>query len=256
MARVLLLGGLDPSGGAGITTDATVVTLLGSEPLPVALVTTIQGGRGFLQSVLIDAAVVQEQIATVLADGPIRAVKVGYVGSALQVRAVADALRPLRSQAKIIVDPVMSATVGGMGMCEDLVAAYREYLLPIAQLITPNTPELQALAGGDARTLLDQGAEAVLHKGGHGNGPTVVDELWIREAPAGESPLRFERERFDCGPVRGTGCALASAIATFLADQRSLVDACRDAGDWLSALLSRVRPRPSGMPQHLPLHRA
>ena len=224
MARVLLLGGLDPSGGAGITVDAAVVSLLGGEPLPIALATTVQGLRGFVRSVPIDAAVIREQIATVLADGPVRAVKIGYVGSAEQVVAVAEALQPLRDAAKIIVDPVLSATAGGMSSGDDLVVAYREHLVPFAQLVTPNTLELAVLADGCADSLLELGA-----------------------------PVRFQRERFDCGPVRGTGCALASAIATHLANDCSLVDACRTAGDWLSALLSRVKQRPDGLPARVPL---
>ena len=256
MARVLLLGGLDPSGGAGITVDATVVSLLGGEPLPIAVATTIQGLRGFVQAIAIDPAVIRQQVATVLADGPVRAVKVGYVGSVAQVLAVAEALQPLRGKAKIIVDPVLSATAGGMATGEDLVLAYRQHLVPIASLVTPNEPELQALAGGDARTLLQRGALAVLHKGGHGEGSESVDALWSSELSPGEQPYRFVRQRFSCGPVRGTGCALASAIATHVADKRSMLDACRLAGDWLHALLSRVQPRPSGLPRHLPLQRA
>lgn len=253
MARVLLLGGLDPSGGAGITVDAAVVSLLGGEPLPIALATTVQGLRGFVRSVPIDAAVIREQIATVLTDGPVRAVKIGYVGSAEQVVAVAEALQPLRDAAKIIVDPVLSATAGGMSSGDDLVVAYREHLVPFAQLVTPNTLELAVLADGCADSLLELGAQAVLHKGGHGEGPDAIDELWTGERLADGAPVRFQRERFDCGPVRGTGCALASAIATHLANDCSLVDACRTAGDWLSALLSRVKQRPDGLPARVPL---
>lgn len=255
MARVLLLGGLDPSGGAGITVDATVVSLLGGEPLPIALATTVQGRRGFVRSVAIDAAVIREQIRTVLADGPVGAVKLGYVGSAEQVVVCAEALQPLRDVVKIVVDPVLSATAGGMSSADELAAAYREHLVPFAHLVTPNTPELAALADGRVASLLELGAQAVLHKGGHGEGPEAIDELWTGELAAGEPRFRFQRERFDCGAIRGTGCALAAAIATHLADQRSLLDACRAAGDWLSTLLSRVKPRPDGLPSHLPLSR-
>lgn len=254
MARVLLLGGLDPSGGAGITVDATVVTVLGGEPLPVALATTIQGLRGFVDSVAIDASVVRQQVATVLADANVRAVKIGYLGSVDAVTLVGELLAPLRGQAKLVLDPVLSATTGGMASSDELIAAYRELLVPLADVVTPNTPELQSLAAGDARQLLELGADAVLHKAGHQEGPEAIDELWTRGLAADEPPYRFARERFDCGPVRGTGCALASAIATHLAARQSIVDACRRAGDWLGARLSRVKPRPSGLPRHLPLN--
>ena len=253
MARILLLGGLDPSGGAGITADASVVSLLGGEPLPIALATTVQGLRGFVRSVPIDAAVIREQVDLVLADGPVSAVKIGYVGSAEQVVAVAELLQSLRDDAKIIVDPVLSATVGGMSSGDDLVVAYRQHLVPCADLVTPNTLELDALADGRAHSLLELGAYAVLHKGGHGEGPDAIDELWTDDPLVEDMPVRFHRLRFDCGPVRGTGCALASAIATHLASGRRLEDACRVAGDWLGVLLSQVKPRSDGLPSLLPL---
>ena len=256
MGRVVLLGGLDPSGGAGITVDATVVSLLGGEPLPIALAATVQGLRGFSHFAPIDESVIREQLAVVLADGPVSAVKVGFIGSGRMILAVADALQPLVGEAEIVVDPVLSATAGGMGMGDELVACYRDHLIPIAGLVTPNTSELARLADGDARALLNLGADAVLHKGGHGAGSRACDQLFIGEPTTAEPPHQFERERFDCGPVRGTGCALAAAIAANLADQHSLIESCRMAGDWLSAMLSRVRPRPSGLPSHLPFHSA
>ena len=111
---------------------------------------------------------------------------------------------------------------------------------------------LAALAAGRAESLLELGAQAVLHKGGHGDGPSAVDELWESEQSLREPCIRFQRPRFDCGQVRGTGCALASAIATQLAAKRSLIDACRASGDWLSTLLARVQPRSSGLPRLLP----
>ena len=253
MARVLLLGGLDPSGGAGVTWDATVAAVLGAAPLPVALATTIQGLRGFVRSCPLDPDVVREQVATVLADAPVQAVKLGYLGSPHAAMLVAEMLLPLRDAVAIVVDPVLSATAGGLAHDAELVAAYREHLLPMATIVTPNTPELEALGGGDAAALLELGAEAVLHKGGHGEGADSVDALWTRELGSGESPYRFVRERLDCGPVRGTGCALASAIAAHLACRHGPLEACRKAGDWLHALLARVTPRPSGLPRHLPL---
>ena len=249
--RVLLLGGLDPSGGAGITVDATVCALHGCEPLPIALATTIQGRRGFVASEPVREAVWREQLATVCADGAPRVVKLGFVGDAALLAAVDDALRTTCPDVPVVVDPVLSATAGGMATNDELVQAYREHLLPRAALVTPNTPELELLAAGDAARLLATGAGAVLHKGGHGDGEHCVDELWT----AGEPPFRFARQRHDCGPVRGTGCALASAIACQLAQRRGVVEACRLAGDWLAALLQGVRPAPSGLPRTLPLGR-
>ena len=185
-----------------------------------------------------------------LQDGPVAAVKVGYVGDGEVIAEVADALGSLVSAVPFIVDPVMSATAGSMGSGQSLVAAYRDSLIPLATLVTPNSPELAQLGGGDPSVLLRAGAGAVLHKGGHGVGQDVVDELW-----AGGPPARFVRPRIRCGLVRGTGCALACAIAARLALGDPMSAACEGAGDWLASLLGAVQPRPDGLPQLLPLSR-
>lgn len=251
MARILLLGGLDPSGGAGITLDAAVVSVLGGVPLPIAVVLTAQGLRGFVAAAPVAATFVSEQVAAVQADGPIDCVKIGYLGSATVAAFVAELLTTLPGSAKVVVDPVLGATAGGMASNADLIAAYRELLLPRATLVTPNTPELELLGGGDAQALLALGVGAVLHKGGHGEGASSIDALW--SADRGDAPMRFERPRHDCGPVRGTGCALASAIACQLAVDDSLPAACRQAGDWLGAKLARITPAADGLARHLPI---
>ena len=251
MTRLLILGGLDPSGGAGVTVDATVAALHEVEPLPVALTATVQSLRGFDRAEPIPAAVWRAQVAAVLADGPVAAVQVGFLGDAALLADVAAVLAPLAREVPIVVDPVLSATAGGMAQGAALVAAYREHLAPLAALVTPNVHELQALAAGAPAALLAAGAGAVLRKGGHGTGAEAVDELWIDGAST-----RWARPRLGCGPVRGTGCALASAIASRLAHGAPLPAACARAGDWLASLLGRVEPRRDGLPQVLPLSRA
>lgn len=248
--RVLLLGGLDPSGGAGVTVDATVVALHGLAPLPIATTTTVQGMRGFEDASPVPAKVWRRQLDVVLDDGPVAAVKVGYLGTPELVGDVTAALLELSRTAKVVVDPVLSATAGGMTGSAALAVAYREQLAPLAALITPNVPELVALADGDPAALLEAGAGAVLAKGGHGDGDDAVDELW-----GGAAPERFVRPRRSCGPVRGTGCALASAVASRLAQGATLSAACAGAGDWLAGLLASMQPRSDELPQPLPLSR-
>ena len=234
MARVLLLGGLDPSGGAGVTLDAAVVAGFGHEPLPIAVSLTVQGLRGFERAEPVAPAVLEAQLACVLRDGPVRAVKVGFVGAAEQAALVARLLERV-DDVPVVVDPVLSATSGGLAAGEELVAAYRECLLPRATLLTPNLPEFDALAGGGGIAgLFAAGVGGVLRKGGHGEGAHVVDELWLSPD---EAPVRFTRERFDCGPVRGTGCALATAIACRLAAGDTAEDACRGAKAFVRGLL-------------------
>lgn len=246
--RVLLLGGIDPSGGAGITADAIVVSAHGLQPLPIAIVLTAQNRHRFREQFAVPEPQWQAALATALGDGPVHAVKTGLLGSVAAVIAVAAALRPLATVVPIVVDPVLSATAGGFEPSAAVAAAYREHLLPLASLLTPNGPELQAIVGGRIELALATGCRAVLHKGGHGDGDTAEDVLY--EAAGVQ---RFRRPRLRTGAVHGTGCALASAIAARLAAGQPLVTACREAGDWLASLLRALgRPAEDGLPRPLP----
>lgn len=248
--RVLLLGGVDPSGGAGLTIDATVVALHHGEALPVPLVITEQNRHGFHRQHPVRPEVWCRVFESVLADGPVHAAKVGLIGDAATVRTVARELTALGPDVPILVDPVLSATAGGYLAPADLAPAYREHLVGKATLFTPNVPELLAIFGGDAAAALAAGARAVLVKGGHAEDPRCEDVLF-----QGRDRIAFARERLVVGPVRGTGCVLASAIATRLAAGASVGDACRHAGDWLAALLRTLGPPVDGLPRRLPLAR-
>jgi hydroxymethylpyrimidine/phosphomethylpyrimidine kinase len=185
-----------------------------------------------------------------LADGEVHAIKTGLLGDAAAIAAVAAALRPLAAKVPIVVDPVLSATAGGLPASSAAAAAYREHLLPLAALVTPNLPEAAALFGSDAAALA-AGCPAVLKKGGHGAGPTADDVLSL---PGRE--VQFRRARLAVGAVHGTGCALASAIAAQLANGVDLERACRAAGDWLHGLLQQLGAPPAdGLPRPLPLAR-
>ncbi|MFK7739589.1 MAG: hydroxymethylpyrimidine/phosphomethylpyrimidine kinase [Planctomycetota bacterium] len=266
--RIALFGGLDPSGGAGLTLDAAVVAQAGGQPLPITLAVTVQSLRGFQRFDAVAEATVRDQFEAVLGDAAIAAVKVGFVPGADHARLVAELIDTLRPSVPVIVDPILSATAGGMQRAAgELRRAYREFLVPRATVLTPNQPELDALAGGDVGVLLDAGARFVLAKGGHGGDPQrVVDELWRSGGSGGSAPERFVRPRLDCGPVRGTGCALASRLACLLgcrlarppgsdgsSEDADLAGACREAGVWLAGLLARVEKRADGLPSTLPL---
>ncbi|MEO6597553.1 MAG: bifunctional hydroxymethylpyrimidine kinase/phosphomethylpyrimidine kinase [Planctomycetota bacterium] len=249
MRRVLLLGGLDPCGGAGLTADATVVAVHGAQPLPVAIATTAQNRRGFLSCHVLPTEVWREALDAALADGDVHAVKIGLLGAAPTVSLVAAALRPLLGRAPIVVDPVLSATAGGYTVPAAVAAAYREHLLPLATVLTPNHAEAMAVYGGEPRSALAAGCAAVLQKDGHGSGAFAEDILYER---TGE--VRFRRPRLHIGAVHGTGCALASALATLLARGLDTAAACRGAGDWLASLLQLLGPPAAdGLPRNLPL---
>ena len=247
-ARVLLLGGLDPSGGAGITADATVVAMHGLQPLPVPLALTAQNRHGFRECFAVPEGQWLAMLDAAVADGPVHAIKTGLLGSAAGIEALARRLRALAGAVPIVVDPVLSATAGGYAADGEVLGAYREHLLPLATLCVPNDPELQALAGGDPDNLLALGCRAVLHKGGHRQDAMAIDTLYV-----GGAQHRYERPRLLVGPVHGTGCALASAITARLAAGQELAAACRQAGDWLASLLAELARTPGdGLPRPLP----
>jgi len=249
MPRILLLGGLDPSGGAGLTLDATVVALHGAEPLPIAVATTEQNRRGFRRCDPLPAERWRGALAAVADDGPFAAVKLGLLGDPDTVVALAEWLATLPLTVPIVVDPVLGATSGGFAPGPELAAAYRRCLLPLAAVFTPNLPELAAV-GGAVPPLMAAGARAVLVKGGHGDGAHADDVLW---RAAGTQT--FRRPRWSIGAVRGTGCALASSLACRLAAGVDLAAACRDAGDWLAQLLAVLAAAGdgNGLPRQLPL---
>lgn len=220
-ARILIAAGSDSGGGAGIQADIKTVTMLGGFAMTAITAVTVQNTLGVSGVHAVPPTVVRAQIDAVLSDIGADAVKIGMLGDAATVNAVADALRPWAMP--IVLDPVMVAKGGAALLQAEAVRALVERLLPMAALITPNLPELAVLTGRAvatetdmveaARALVAMGARAVLAKGGHLEGERVVD--WLVRP---DSELRFEGERIHTASTHGTGCTLASAIATGLGD--------------------------------------
>jgi hydroxymethylpyrimidine/phosphomethylpyrimidine kinase len=215
--HVLAIAGLDPSGGAGLLADVKTVSALGAYGTGVLTAVTAQSTRGVTAVSLLDAELVTAQLETLLADVRIDAVKIGMLGSAAVVRAVADALRRHRLP-HVVLDPVMVAKSGDRLLSEDAVQALRDDLLPLCDLVTPNLPEAADLLGEpearDEAGMRDQLerltglAPGVLLKGGHLDGDESVDLLAV---DGGRS--RFPAPRVRTRNTHGTGCTLSSAIA-------------------------------------------
>lgn len=249
MPRVLVLGGIDPVGGAGITADARALLAVGCHALPVAMTLTIQNRRGLRDVQDVPVAHWQAAIVAVLEDGPVHAIKTGLLGSAAQVRALAAVLRALELDVPLVVDPVMAATAGGWRAAGDLAIAFRGELLPLAQLAMPNLPELARLGIAEPGELLSEGSRAVLLKGGHGEGAELEDLLHTTEGVR-----RWAHPRLDVGPVHGTGCALASFAAGRLAQGHSLGDAVDGAIRLLQHCLRHMgQPAADGLARPLAL---
>ncbi|NVO28208.1 hydroxymethylpyrimidine/phosphomethylpyrimidine kinase [Donghicola sp. C2-DW-16] len=234
MARVLLIGGLDSSCGAGLVRDAATVMAAGHQPIVCATAVTAQGGQGVTAIHPVPAEVIAAQITE--AD----AVKIGMLCDETTVHAVAEALSNFHMT--IVLDPVIAASSGGRLLSDNGIRAMLDLLLPKVTLITPNLPELRILAdfcgtatgstSDLARTLLQRGAANVLVKGGHDTGPEATDILY---GPA--TPIHLTGPRHSGNP-RGTGCTMASAIACALAEGAALLDACARGKQAVSRLFA------------------
>lgn len=226
-ARILIVAGSDSGGGAGIQADIKTVAMLGGHPMTAITAITAQNTLGVQAVHPVRTDMVMAQIDSVLADIGADAVKIGMIGSAETAHALADRLEAL--DLPVVFDPVMVATSGSVLADADVIAAFRRFLAR-ATLVTPNLPELAAL-GGEA--VVRHQARALLVKGGHGEGPVIEDRL---VEPAGEQ--RWRHPRLDTTATHGTGCTLASAIATGLGQGMPLADATDRAIAFVQATLA------------------
>ena len=242
LGRVLIIAGSDSGGGAGIQADIKTVTMLGGYAMTAVTAITVQNTLGVTGVHPIPLEIIEAQGRAVLDDIGADAVKTGMLGTAETVEIAARLLD--HAGVAAVVDPVMVAK-GGAPLLEDrAVSAVKRLMLPRAALLTPNAPEAEALTGLAVNTtddlrrageaLLAMGARAVLMKGGHVAGERVIDLLIT---PDGETV--FEAERIETRHTHGTGCTLASACATGLAQGMSLTEAVARAWDYVhQAMLS------------------
>jgi hydroxymethylpyrimidine/phosphomethylpyrimidine kinase len=224
---VLAIGGLDPSGGAGLLVDTAAVRSVGAHGAVVVAVATIQTGRAFVSATPSPASAVSAAVSHVLASHEVRAVKIGALGDAAVVAAV-SALAARPGFPPTVVDPVLASTSGGALVDAAGYAALRDRLLPLAEIVTPNMAEAAALSASPvtgvdemlraAARILELGCKAVLVKGGHLDGAQVADVFADRMGRR----CVFREARIDVAEVRGTGCALAAMIAGYLALGRDL----------------------------------
>ena len=238
----LTIAGSDSGGGAGIQADLKTFSALGVYGTSAITAITAQNTCGVLALETLVPALVAAQIAAVLADIRIDAVKIGMLATPAVIAAVAEALQSWTGP--VVLDPVMVAKSGDALLQEDAIAALTRFLLPRADLLTPNLPEAArlldqpiaaTLAEAEAQgfALLDLGARAVLMKGGHAAGPICTDLLITRDGV-----LALTAPRIATGNTHGTGCSLSSAIAAELAKGQSLPLALHRAHGWLQGAIA------------------
>jgi len=243
---VLVVGGSDSSGGAGMARDIETIAALGGRTCVAVTAVTVQTHHAVRQVETLDADLVAAQMRAALEANPVASIKIGMLATAAIVSAVASVLRD-HPHLPVVIDPVLVSSSGGILLAGDAVESLKYDLLPLCNLVTPNLPELAVLIGAlrpaqtddeaiaQARLLLF-GHNAVLVKGGHAAGVQSTDLL----VHADGTVVRFEAPRLSAG-MRGTGCMLASAIATHLASSRTLAESVGLAKDHVfGKLLSRA----------------
>lgn len=243
LGRVLIIAGSDSGGGAGIQADIKAVTAMGGYAATAITAITVQNTLGVHAVHPLPLDLIEAQARAVLDDIGADAIKTGMLGSTEVVERVAALLDT--SDGPAVVDPVMIAKGGSPLLPDEAVQAVRSLMVLRAALLTPNAPEAEALTGivvadldGQRRAgeaLLAMGARAVLMKGGHVPGETVIDLLLT---PTGETLL--EGPRLDTRHTHGTGCTLASACAAGLAKGLPLEAAVAEAWAYVAEAIRRA----------------
>ncbi len=241
-ANILTIAGSDSGGGAGIQADLKAISATGAYGLSVITALTAQNTVGVdaIYPVAIDF--LKQQLETVARDIRIDAIKVGMLGTPEVTEAVAAFLET--QDCPIVVDPVMVAKSGDRLLHADAITSLRETLIPKATVITPNLPEAADLLGlseatdrdemmSQAYALLELQPEAILLKGGHLVTAESPDLLLV-----GHQVEWFENQRIETVNTHGTGCTLSSALASYLGQGLSIVQAVEAAKHYISGAIA------------------
>jgi hydroxymethylpyrimidine/phosphomethylpyrimidine kinase len=243
MRTALTIAGSDSSGGAGIQADLKTFAALGVYGTCAITAITAQNTLGVFAVVPIAPEVIEAQIDAVVSDLGADAVKIGMLGTAANVDAVAHAVAR-HHLVNVVLDPVMRATHGAQLLDAPGVTMFRDRLLALADIVTPNLAEAAALTGMHVRTtremrdaalkLTEMGARAVLVTGGHLEGEPI-DILFD-----GREFTELTGERVETRHTHGTGCTLSSALAARLALGDGLVAAAHAAKTFVTRALQQA----------------
>lgn len=237
---VLSIAGSDSSGGAGIQADLKTLSSLGVYGATAITAITAQNTEGVHSQLAIPAQMVYDQIVAVIEDIQPAVIKIGMLSNVEVANVVADALT--RYALPIILDPVMVSSSGHRLLSIEAQEVVKRRLLPMATLITPNIPEMEALTEMPLSTLdqkhaaasylISLGAQAILLKGGHEEGATKRDILYINTG-AGVDISYHSTPTVVTKNIHGTGCSLSSAIAAYVARGLGLTEAVEAAKSYI-----------------------
>ncbi len=248
-AAALTIAGFDPSGNAGVLADVRTFDSFGLRAAAVVTSITFQNSVGGFGALDQTGAAVRAQLHPLLDDFNFVCVKTGMLPTREVIREVARLFRET-SLPRPIVDPVMISSAGQRLMEPAAIKTLIEELLPLAQLVTPNIPEAEALTGKQisseadmrdaAKIIRKLGARAVLIKGGHLEEDSVNEAIDLLDNDGEVTTLRLER--IPGRGIRGSGCILSAAIAAGLGRGKSLLDSVSAAKQFVTDAI-RARPR-------------
>ena len=244
--QTLTIAGSDSGGGAGIQADLKTFQMQGVFGTSVITAVTAQNTLGVFDIHPIPLNTIQAQLEAVKNDFQIASAKIGMLGTADIIECVADFLKN-RPFGTLVIDPVMIAKGGAPLLQQQAVSALSKYLLPLADVITPNIPEAEALTGFKisdtasiqqaALDLQKQGAKNVIIKGGHSlNSQSQQCQDWIL-LQDGEL-FFFFFPRFNTPHTHGTGCTFSACLTAELAKGAPLKSAVKTAKDFITAAIS------------------
>ncbi|MER9707837.1 hydroxymethylpyrimidine/phosphomethylpyrimidine kinase [Mesorhizobium sp. M0204] len=233
-AHVLVVSGSDSSGGAGIARDIETIASIGVRTCLAVTALTVQTHDAVMEISHSSPSLVADQMRAALQANKVAAIKIGMLSTAEIVVAVAGVLRE-NPRIPAVLDPVLASTSGRALLEASAIPMMKQDLMPLCRIVTPNLIELALLAGSElavdevgalqqGQQLLAAGVQALLIKGGHASGPRSTDVLVCPN----QEPVRLDNRRL-ARTMRGTGCALASAIAAYLAIGGSIEKAVRQA---------------------------
>ena len=256
--RVLICAGSDSGGGAGIQADIKTVTALGGFATTAITALTAQNTMGVSSIIEVPINFLLEQIRVVLSDLGADCIKTGMLHNVQVIEAVSEAIEKDGEKKYLVVDPVMVAK-GGHELLElSALHALKSHMIVRADLLTPNIPEAELLTGLEisdidtmrraAYAILEMGSKAVLLKGGHLKDETLTDILVTRA-----SEKTYSGPRLFTKHTHGTGCSMASAIATGIAQGNTLEMAVQRARDYV---FTAIKTAPQFGKGHGPLNHA
>ena len=256
--RVLICAGSDSGGGAGIQADIKTVTAMGGFASTAVTASTAQNTMGVSSIFEVPINFLLDQIRLVLSDLGADCIKTGMLHNVGVIEAISEAIEKGGNEKYLVVDPVMVAKGGHKLLELSALDALKSYMITRADLLTPNIPEAELLTGSEinnidtmrraAHVILEMGSKAVLLKGGHLKGETLTDILVTKD-----SEKIYSGPRLLTKHTRGTGCSLASAIATGVAQGNTLEMAVQRARDYV---FTAIKTAPQFGEGHGPLNHA